>query len=180
MAACKHFLSPFQFSLEFPLVLPGRTPLAQKYSSASLHVQHIWDLQHRFSIILLGLGLWWHCPHIVTKGFRLLNVFIFAYFRCLILCWGRSFWQLCHVGLCCLKYDVLLSCEHQTCICYSSLQHFCWCVGSSENFSKGLGIFFGLPDLASTLTVPMMFRFLIMFLTVWNIVTRNLCDQKHT
>ena len=39
----------FPFSrFEFSPVPPGRTPRAQKYSSASLHVRHVWDLSTDF------------------------------------------------------------------------------------------------------------------------------------
>ena len=77
--------------------------------------------------------------HIVPKGLMLLkSLFFFAYFRCFILCHRCSFWQHCHLGLYCLKYVVLLSCE-QLDLClllfFEAVLH--WCVGSSEHFSPG-------------------------------------------
>ena len=68
--------------------------------------------------------------HIVPKGF---SMFSFTYFRRLILCWGCSFWQLCHVGLCSLKYVVLLSCKQlELCLQLFFAALLQWCVGFSH------------------------------------------------
>ena len=75
--------------------------------------------------------------------------------------------QLCHVGLCCLKCIVLLSCEQLNLCLLLFFAALLQCyMGSSENFSPGFGQFLSLPELASTSTVPFIFHFLKMFLTV--------------
>ena len=92
-------------------------------------------------------------------------MFSFVYFRRLILCRG------CRKGLCCFKYIVLLSCEQlDLCLLLFFTALLQWCVGSSEHFSPDIGHsiwhLFGLPDLALTSTVPFIFHFLKIFLTV--------------
>ena len=78
------------------------------------------------------------------KRLQASQCFLNAYFRWLILYWGHFFWQLCHVGICCLKYVVLLSCEQLDLplliLFFAALLQ--WFVGSSEHFIPSLKPFY--------------------------------------
>ena len=82
--------------------------------------------------------------HIFPKGFRLLKVFfcILQKLNFVLRSYKKaSLWKLCHVGLCCLKYAVSLSCEQ----IYFFRSSFA-VMGFSEHF---------LPDLVLSSTVPL-------------------------
>ena len=86
---------------------------------------------------------WWPKSYILVLSVKStlcqkasgMSMFSFAYFRCWI------FRQHCHVGLCCLKYILWLSCEQlDLCLLLFFAALLQWCVGSSENLASGHSI----------------------------------------
>ena len=99
------------------------------------------------------------------------SMFSLAYFRHFILCWGRSFWQLCNGGLCCSEYVVVLSWTATPvfatlfCCSFAVMCGFFWAF-LTRSLAILSEIFLRLLDLALTSTVAFIFRFLIILLTV--------------
>ena len=114
-----------------------------------IHLHHSWHGVLLYKGFTQTYLLWWWPKHLIlvssvqntlfqrASGF---SMFSFAYFRHIRWYWGRSFWQHCHVGICCLKYAVFLSFEQvDLCLLLFFAALLQWCVGSSVHFSSGLG-----------------------------------------